>query len=133
VTSFEHLRIKTGSNQNLYMKKLLILLSVPLLLLFSCGGKNTYTMETFYSSNKDDSDTTLTSEKDNISADTDSVALVKAQEKYNALLGKEGDKHGMPVKFTLRDHNGVIVVRPEHDSMQVEKQMYPAQKPSTGN
>jgi hypothetical protein len=114
------------------MKKLSILLSVPIIILFSCAGKNTYTLETFYSTNKDNGDTAMVTEKDNVYADSDSAALSKAHQKYNSLLKNSGDKHGMPVKFTLRNHEGVIVVDPELDSLQVEKQMYPAQKPSTG-
>lgn len=114
------------------MKKLIGLLSLAVAMFCSCGGGNTYTLETFYSSNSD-GDTTMVTEKDNIHADTDSAAFVKAQDKFNSLMATSGDKHGMPVKFTLRDHDGVIIVRPGIDSAGVEKQTYPAQKPSTGN
>ncbi|MEO6720660.1 MAG: hypothetical protein ABIN67_09840 [Ferruginibacter sp.] len=114
------------------MKKLTVLFSLAVAMLCSCGGGNTYTLETFYSS-KSDGDTTMVTEKDNIYADSDSAAFVKAQDKFNSLMAKSGDKHGMPVKFTLRDHDGVVIVPPGMDSAGVEKQMYPAQKPSTGN
>jgi hypothetical protein len=63
------------------MKKLSLLLSLSMLLLISCGGGNSYTMETYYSEKKGAGDTTMVTEKDNISADTDSAAYMKAQEK----------------------------------------------------
>ena len=115
------------------MKKLTVISSLVVTMLCSCGGENTYTLETFYSNNKSDGDTTMVTEKDNIHADSDSAAFVKAQDKFNSLMAKSGDEHGMPVKFTVRDHDGVIIVQPGLDSGNVEKQMYPAQKPSTGN
>jgi len=114
------------------MKKLSFILFSAVMLV-SCGGKDSYTVETFYSNNKGNGDTTLVTEKDNISAESDSAAYAKAQDKFNSLMGKSGDKNGMPVKFTVRDHDGVIVAGPGLDTNQVEKQMYPNQKPSTGN
>lgn len=114
------------------MKKLSILVSLPVLLLISCGGGNTYTMETYYSDSKGTGDTTMVTEKDNISADTDSAAYMKAQEKFNALMAKSGDKHGLPVKFTVRNNDGNFVVAPGMDTARVEKQMYPNQKPLVG-
>ncbi|MEO5893420.1 MAG: hypothetical protein ABIQ31_24420, partial [Ferruginibacter sp.] len=103
-------------------------LSFPVVLLLSCSGKNTYTIETFYSSNKNTGDTTLTSKKDNITADTDSAAYVKANDQFNKLTSKSGDNNGMPVKFTIRNHEGVIVIAPGQDSTQQDRNMYPNQK-----
>ncbi len=111
------------------MKKLLVLLSFPTIVLVSCSGKNTYTVETFYTNNNGkNGDTLLVSNKDNLSADNDSTAFVKAQAKFNTLMSKSGDKHGLPVKFTVRNHDGVIVVAPGQSIMQQDRNMYPNQK-----
>lgn len=112
------------------MKKLLVLLFLPILLMVSCTNSNTYTMETFYNENKGSSDTTLVGEKDNISAGSDSAAFIKAQEKFNDLVSKSGVDKDVPLKFTLRDKDGVIITGPgQAKTQQVEKEMYPNQKP----
>jgi len=108
------------------MKKLPFFL-FAIVFLFSCSGKNSYTLETFYKSNGGNGDTSLISDKDNISADNDSTAFIKAQDKFNGLKAKP-DKHGTPVKFTLRNHNGVVVISPRQDTTQENTTAYPNQK-----
>ena len=112
------------------MKNLFIAAVVSSFFLIACGGKNSYEMETFYSATKNAGDTATTSEKDNITAETDSAAFVKAQEKFNSQLNKSENDKGMPVKFTLRNHDGVIVTQPgQQATREAEKPMYPNQKP----
>ncbi len=112
------------------MKNLIVILSFCAALLLSCTGKNSYELETFYSNNKTAGDTTLTSDKDNIHADSDSAAFFKAQEKFNSLKNDRDDDKGMPVKFTVRNSAGVIITDPGlHRTGEAEKRMYPNQKP----
>jgi len=110
------------------MKKLPGFLFFAVVLLFSCSGKNSYTLETFYKSNSGNGDTTLISDKDNISADNDSTAFVKAQDKFDDSKAKRDNKHGEPVKFTLRNHDGVVITSPRQDTTQTNTIAYPNQK-----
>jgi len=110
------------------MKKLRGFLFLVVVFLFSCSGKNSYTLETFYKNNSGNGDTTLISDKDNISADNDSTAFVKAQDKFNDSKAKRDDKHGEPVKFTLRNHDGVVITSPRQDTTQENTTAYPNQK-----
>lgn len=112
------------------MKKIITLLSLVSVLLISCTGGNSYTMETFYNENKSADDTTLISENDVIKAESDSAAFIKAQEKYNELMSATGNKKGMPVKFIVRNSDDVIITGPGlGKTHQIEKEMYPNQKP----
>ena len=112
------------------MKNFLVIISFFAITLISCNGKNSYTFEAFYSENKNNGDTMMVSKKDNITADNDSIAFMKAQEKFNELMAKSGDDNGLPVKFTLRDNKGVIITEPGlQKSREMEKPMYPNQKP----
>ncbi|MEJ7589328.1 MAG: hypothetical protein WKI04_17365 [Ferruginibacter sp.] len=109
------------------MKKLSLLLSFAIVSLLSCSGDKTYTVETYYKNNNGGADTSLTSEKDKISADSDSAAYINAQEKFNGLAAKAGDKKGTPVKFTIRDKEGVIVIAPGNATKQ-DPNSYPNQR-----
>lgn len=112
------------------MKNFLVLISLSAALLVSCTGGNSYELETFYSKDKAGGDSTLTSDKDNIHADSDSAAFIKAQEKFNSLKSDPDDDKGMPVKFTVRNSAGVIITEPGlHRTGEAGKQMYPNQKP----
>lgn len=86
-------------------------------------------METFYSNNKGDGDTTMTSKTNTIKAATDSLAWLKAQDAFNSTKSNADDKDGMPVKFTLRDKDDVIVAGPAGIDPKVKELMYPNQKP----
>jgi len=110
------------------MKKLPGFLFFAMVFLFSCSGKNSYTLETFYKNNGANGDTTLVSDKDNISADNDSTAFIKAQDKFNGLKSKPDNNHGEPVKFTLRNHDGVVITSPRQDTTQENTTAYPNQK-----
>ena len=70
----------------------------------------------------------MISDKDDISADNDSTAFVKAQDKFNELKAKPNDKHGEAIKFTLRNHDGVVIISPRQDTTQVNTNAYPNQK-----
>lgn len=107
-----------------------MLLPVAFLFVFmSCNSGESYKMETFYSNNKGDGDTTMTSKTNTITAVTDSIAWLKAEEAFNSTKSKSDDKDGMPVKFTLRDKNDVIVEGPGGISPQDKELMYPNQTP----
>jgi len=110
------------------MKKLPGFLFFATVFLFSCSGQHSYTLETFYKNDGGNGDTTLTSDKNNISADNDSSAFIKAQDKFNDLKAKPDEKRGAPVKFTLRNHDGVIIISPRQDTTQENTTAYPNQK-----
>ncbi|MDO9373261.1 MAG: hypothetical protein V4725_03090 [Bacteroidota bacterium] len=111
------------------MKNLFIVAVIASFFGVACGGKGSYEMETFYSNSQNNGDTTMVGEKDNISADSDSTAFLKAQEKFTSRQNDKSDK-GVPVKFTLRNHEGVIVTQPgQQQTREEEKRMYPNQKP----
>lgn len=112
------------------MKKILMLLPVSFaLLLISCNSGDSYKMETFYSNDKGDGDTTMTSKTNTIYAATDSIAWLKAQDEFNSTKSKANTEDGLPVKFTLRNKNDVIVAGPGDLNPQVKELMYPNQKP----
>ena len=112
------------------MKNLILATLVTTSLLLSCGGKNSYEMEIFYSEGKTDGDTTMVSKKDKIVADSDSAAFVKAQQEFSDKMNKANGEKEVPVKFTLRNHDGVMVTQPgQQNAREVEKPMYPNQKP----
>ena len=123
IISFKHCPIKIP-----IMKKLPGFLVFATVLLFSCSGKHSYTLETFYQNNSSGGDTTLTSDKNDISADNDSTAFIKAQDKFNQLKAKPDEKRGAPVRFTLRNHDGVVVTSPRQDTTQENTNAYPNQK-----
>ncbi|CAN5631179.1 hypothetical protein BH11BAC3_BH11BAC3_08130 [soil metagenome] len=112
------------------MKKVLMLLSVVfLLLLISCNSGESYKMETFYSNDKGNGDTTMIGKTSTIRAASDSLAWVKAEEAFNATKSKADNKDGMPVKFTLRDKDDVIVAGPDGLNPPLRELMYPNQTP----
>ncbi len=84
-------------------------------------------METFYSKDKSNGDTTMVGKESSFHAESDSIAYLTAQEKFDAMLGKQGGENDLPVKFTLRNKNGVIVANPAQK--RENELMYPNQHP----
>ena len=112
------------------MKILIVATLLTTSVLLSCGGKNSYEMEIFYSEGKTDGDTTMVGKKDKIVADSDSAAFVKAQQEFSEKMNKSDGEKEVPVKFTLRDKDGVIITQPgQQKAREIEKPMYPNQKP----
>ena len=109
------------------MKKIMMPVAVAVLFFISCKG-NSYTMETTYKATKTNGDSTMTTRNQSISADSDSLAYIKANEEFNKLPAKE-NSDGMPFKFLVKNSKGVVVPAPGIDtSADNNKLMYPNQK-----